>query len=239
MAKRKTVASDVVIAVTDLLTRAMLAAKHVAEAQKDLGEQREGAYSLYVKAAIAAKSDVVLSDVSDTLFEQIRKTGTLNGTSLGCAANKDGGFKIPMSFSAAKSIMVKALSCNIPLVDDKKKQRSYTAIRKDVFAANAAQAEAEAEEAAKALTGVEGLRANAGKKVLIELADLIQKEENEKDLQDLLNRVSDAMRDYGYIEEETPEVVREQSEVSELVEEAHKANETEEKPKKRRSRKAA
>lgn len=209
----KKVNLETVGVVVELLCRAASAVKVAQEAGKAVQDQKGGAYSLYVKAGIAAGNSETFTVASDTLFSEIRKTGQAGGKPCGAvkAKGEAGGFTVPMSISAAKSYIGTALASSIPLTETKKgkkEPRSFTAIRNDVMALKKQEREKEeAEKVAKMEDGTEKTRLTDGQRVVAELADLIAKEENALDLKDLIARVDAAMRDYGHESEEAEPVV--------------------------------
>lgn len=231
MSNTQKINTAAVSAAIELLIRAASAVTVANEASKAVADQKGGAYSLYVKAGIAAGNAVNFTAASDALFAQIRSTGEVGGKPCGAVKAKGEGatgWNVPLAISSAKSIIGKALANSIPLQEKKKgknEARSFTAIRKDVFAVNAAEKEKEeAEKVAKMPEGVKKTRSTEGARILAELADIIEKEENDLDLRDLLRRVSDAMRDYGHVAE-GDDTVTEQADVADMLEQAGKAPE--------------
>jgi hypothetical protein len=180
--------------VLTLLKSAVLATRHVSEEQQKLGEERKGAYALYVQAAREAGKAEVLEAASVDLFRMIRETGQIDGQSLNCKRNKDGSqYIVPSAISAAKSVLTAALTGGVEL-EEEGEPRSFRAIRTDVQ-------EIARKAREKDLKGIELVRVEARMR-LAELADLIANEENEADLADLVQRVNVAMKDYGFVSPE-------------------------------------
>jgi len=139
-----------------LLAQGMSGVAKANELGAQVQEARGGAYTLFVRAASMSEDLAEFVGVTDALFAEIRVSATVTdaaGTAypVGAKPGKDGnGFVIPNSFSAAKSVIVDALTRSVPLLD-KDGERSFTAIRKDVKALR------DAEERAKA-TGDDRIR---------------------------------------------------------------------------------
>lgn len=212
------------MAAQELLEEAVIASVDVRAEADALKGKREGAYTLYVKAAIAAGSVEALGIASDKLFAAIRKDGKVRGRDIGAKLNREGtAYAIPSSVSSAKSYLMDALAHKVPLTDAEGAPRAYTAIRNDVMLIKREEREAtksstdKVQEAVKRIADVlKPIAASVAKldcsgltlhrrNLLIrlsELADLIGKEENEKDAGDLHDRINDALTNYGYISPE-------------------------------------
>lgn len=209
------------MAAQELLEDAVIASVDVRAETDALRGKREGAYSLYVKAAIAAGSVEALGMASDRLFAAIRKDGKVKGRDIGAKLNREGtAYVIPSAVSSAKSYLMDALAHKVPLTDAEGAPRAYTAIRGDVMLIKREEKEAaksstdKVQEAAKRAADVlKSIAATVAKLDcsgltlrrrdliirLSELADLIGKEENEQDAGDLHDRINDALTNYGYV----------------------------------------
>jgi hypothetical protein len=142
--------ANVTQTIRDLLVQGMSGVAAANAEQVQVQEKRTGAYTLFVQAARLCDGDVApFTEVTDTLFEQIRLSGSVTDSAdvahpVNAKPGKDGkGFVIPSSFMTAKSILTDALERDLPLVDDGG-ERSYTAIRNDVKAIKAQEARAKA-----------------------------------------------------------------------------------------------
>lgn len=174
--------------IRDLLARGMAGVSKANLAQQAIQEQRTGAYTLFVQAAILSEGPADLTAVADELFAEIRVSARVtdsegNEYAVNAKPGKDGnGFVVPGSFSVAKSVMLDAITRGIPLTEDGQ-ERSFTQIRKDVQAAK----DAEAREAAK---GDDRIRMD----LLDMLADLTEraKDATSAELADLYKRVRKA-----------------------------------------------
>lgn len=212
------------MAAQELLEEAVIASVDVRVETDALKGKREGAYSLYVKAAIAAGSVEALGIASDKLFAAIRKDGKVRGKDIGAKLNKEKtAYVVPSAISAAKSYLSDALKSKVPLTDDEGAPRAYTAIRNDVMHIKREEKESAKSSTDKVKEAVKKIAADlqpvavAMSKLdcsgltlhrrdllirLSELADLISKEENEKDAGDLHDRINDALTNYGYVSPE-------------------------------------
>lgn len=192
------------------LKEAALATIEVRAEMEAMKGKREGAYALYVRAGVAAKTPAVLEAASQQLFAMIRDTGAIDGQSLGCKASKDGAsWQIPSSISAAKSYVLQAMTANVPLIDEEGAERSFRAIRQDVMEIAHAKRMAEASDLDKMRAAI-----HAQLEMTAEAAD--DKDANIKDLADLLSRLQATYKDYGYTEE-GPQDKEEADALNELV----------------------
>ena len=169
-------ANTINAAVRGLLVQACLSSVKASAAVQAAQEKAKGAYTLYVLAAIEAKTPETLAAASDDLFTEIRTTGKVRddkgrAQSIGAKPNKDAtGYLVPSAISSAKSYMLEAMTRGIALVEDGK-ARPFSAIRGDVQTAKQAEREATA-------TGDEKVRIHA-LKMLSVLTDQVSERKGE------------------------------------------------------------
>lgn len=141
-AQARTVLADLGDVYVDLFD-ATLTANKVAAERAALNEKTAGVYTTFTALAIDCEDSESFAEIIEAYFDLVRTNHEGLAVVAKCdPAKKEGTFKVPSSMSAAKSVMLGAFEHGIDLQGEDG-PRAYTAIAKDVRAANALKKQGE------------------------------------------------------------------------------------------------